>query len=139
LPNFSLANALWIGNVKDNLPKLTVVKKILIAQYQCRIVLIKLWYSNNIITRQSALKGNVVSFAQNPKLVVKLINTLAITIDTLSNVMAVHFVGDKHPSSNIIKSYKLLYVCGFAVWLTWLQTNYMGYKYISIESDWLNP
>jgi hypothetical protein len=81
------------------------------------------------------LKGNVVSFAQNPKLVVKLINTLAITIDTLSNVMAVHFVGDKHPSSNIIKSYKLLYVCGFAVWLTWLQTNYMGYKYISIESD----
>jgi hypothetical protein len=86
------------------------------------------------------LKINVVSFAQNPRLALKLINKLPVTLDTLFDIVAVHFVGDKHPSPNIIKSYKLLYVRRFAVqmWLSWLQTNHMGYKDISIELDRLN-
>jgi hypothetical protein len=49
LPNFSLTNVLWIGNVKDILPKLTMVEETLIAQYRCRTILIKFRYSNNII------------------------------------------------------------------------------------------
>ena len=139
LPKFSLANALWIGNVKNVLPNLTV-EETLIAHYRCRIVLIKLRYSSNIIMGQSALKGNIISFSQNPEEAIKLIKKLPISLETLSDAVAVHFVGTKHPPSNIIKSYKLLYVCRFVVllWLTWLQANHLGYKDICIDSNKIN-
>jgi hypothetical protein len=42
LPKFSLANALWIGNVKHILSDLTMVEETLIARYRYRTVLIKL-------------------------------------------------------------------------------------------------
>jgi len=140
LPKFSLANRTWIGCVLSNLPKLTMVEETLIAQYCCRVLLIKLRYSNNSFTGQCALKGNIVSFAQNLEIALQLINTLPISLEALSDVVVVHFIGDKHPSMNIIKSYKLLYVRRLVVqtWLTWLQANYVGYTNLSIDIDNLN-
>jgi hypothetical protein len=83
-----LANALWIGNVKNVLPNLTMVEETLIARYRCRIILIKLRYSSNIIIGQRALKGNIISFSQNPEEPIKLIKTLPISLETLSDTMA---------------------------------------------------
>jgi hypothetical protein len=135
-----LENALWIENVKNVLPNLTMVEGTLIARYRCRTVLIKLRYLSDIIIGQSALKGNIISFSQNPKESIKLIKTLPISLETLSDVVVVHFVGSKHPPSNIIKSCKLLYVCKSIVflWLTWLQANHLGYTDICIDLKKIN-
>jgi hypothetical protein len=117
-----------------------MVEETLIACYRCRTVLIKLRYSSNIIIGQSALKRNIISFSQNPEEAIKLIKTLPISLETLSDAVAVHFVGTKHPPSNIIKSCKLLYIRRSIVllWLTWLQANHLGYKDICIDSDKIN-
>ncbi len=42
-------------------------------------------------------------------------------LEALSNVIAIHFVGNKHPSLDIVKHCELLYVRRFAVltWSTW--------------------
>ncbi len=75
LPIFSLTNGMWIGKVPPFLPNLTIVKEALIAQFRCCVILIKLQYANNTITQQQALKGNLVSFFQDPILKVELIKS----------------------------------------------------------------
>jgi hypothetical protein len=69
---------MWIGKVPTFLPKLTIVKEALIAQFHCCIILIKLRYANNTIIGQRALKGNLVSFSQDPILKVECIKVLVI-------------------------------------------------------------
>ncbi|HYP43548.1 MAG TPA: DUF6570 domain-containing protein, partial [Candidatus Nitrosocosmicus sp.] len=138
IPKFSLANGTWIGCIPSNLPKLTMIEEMLIARYRCRALLIKLRYSNNSFPSQRALKGNIVSFAQNPETTLQLINTLPISLDALCDLVAVHFIGDKHRPVNIITSCKLLYVRRTVVhtwhtWLTWLQENHVGYKDMCID------
>ena len=75
-----------------------MVEETLIARYRCRTILIKLQYSSDIITGQSALKGNIIYFSQNPEEAIKLIKTSPISLKTLSDVVVVHFVGTKTSS-----------------------------------------
>jgi hypothetical protein len=46
---------------------------------------------------QHALKGNVVNFPQDPKSVVKLLDILPLSLESLSDIVVVHFVGSPHP------------------------------------------
>jgi hypothetical protein len=41
MPKLTLVNGLWIGITPNSLPKLTIVKEILIACYRCRTILNK--------------------------------------------------------------------------------------------------
>jgi hypothetical protein len=77
-----LANGLWIGITPKILPKLMMVEETLIARYCCYTILVKLRYINKGNTiGQHAFKGNVVSFAQDPKSAVKLLDTLPLSLE----------------------------------------------------------
>jgi hypothetical protein len=136
-----LANGLWIGITPPMLPKLTMVEETLMACYHCFTILIKLRYTNKgRRTCQHALKRNIVNFAQNPKSVIELLNILPSSLETLTNTIAIHFVGSSHPPIELVKSCKLLYVCRYAItiWLTWLKSNHIGYKNTSTNTRVLN-
>ncbi len=80
------------------LPKLMMVKETLIECYHCRTTLVKLRYTNKrSTTSQHALKRNVVNFAQDLERAVKLLNTLATSLKSLFDTIAIHFVGSSHP------------------------------------------
>jgi hypothetical protein len=72
-------------------------------------ILIKLRYLNKGgKIGQHALKGNVVSFAQDLESAIKLLDILS--LESLSDIVVVHFVGSSHPPIESIKMCKLLYV-----------------------------
>jgi hypothetical protein len=72
--------------------------KTLITCYRCHNILVKLKYTNKTsTTSQHALTGNVVSFAQDLKSAIKLLDTLPLSLESLSNTIAIHFVGSSHP------------------------------------------
>jgi hypothetical protein len=60
--------------------------------------------------------------------------TFPIILKALFGIVAIHFVGNKHPPINTIINYKVLYNCRFAIHmcLTWLQTNHLEYKDIPL-------
>jgi hypothetical protein len=123
------------------LPKLMMVKETLIECYHCRTTLVKLRYTNKrSTTSQHALKRNVVNFAQDLERAVKLLNTLATSLKSLFDTIAIHFVGSSHPHVELGKSCKLLYVGKFVVtkWLTWLKMNHIGYKNTTMNMDVIN-
>jgi hypothetical protein len=98
MPKLALANGLWIGITPNSLRKLMIVKEVLIARYCCQTILIKLRYSNKgRKTCQHALKGNVINFLQDLESVVKLLNILPLSLESLFNIVEVHFVGNTHP------------------------------------------
>jgi len=137
----ALANGLWIGITPKILPKLTMVEETLIARYCCRTILVKLRYTNKGSTiGQHALKGNVVSFRQDPKSVVKLLDTLPSPLESLSNTIVVNLLEVHTHPIELVKSCKLLYVCKYVVtiWLTWLKMNHIRYKNTSMNMDVLN-
>ncbi len=77
----ALANKLWIGITINSLPKLMIVEEALIACYGCWTILIKLRFSNKGgKIDQHGLKGNVISFSQDPKSVVKLLDILPLIV-----------------------------------------------------------
>jgi len=141
IPKLALANGLWIGITPPMLPKSTMVEETLIACYCCCTILIKLRYTNKgRTTSQHALKGNIVNFAQNLESAIELLNTLPSSLETLTNIIAVHFVGSSHPPIKLVKSCKLLYVRKYDItmWLTWLKSNHVGYKNTSMNTHILN-
>jgi hypothetical protein len=141
MPKLTLANGLWMDITPKILPKLIMVKETLIACYRCHTILVKLKYTNKgSTTGQHALKGNVVSFAQDLECAVKLLKTLPSSLESLFVTIVVNFVESSHPLVKLVKSYKLLYVCKFVVtiWLTWLKMNHIGYKNITMNMDNLN-
>jgi hypothetical protein len=141
MPKLALANGLWIGITLKILPKLTMVEETLITHYRCHTILVKLRYTNKGKTiGQHAFKGNVVKFAQDPKSVVKLLDTLPSSLKSLYDIIAIHFVGSSHPHVKLVKSCKLLYVRKFVItiWFTWFKMNHIGYKNTTINMDVLN-
>lgn len=139
MPKYALANGLWIGEVDKLLPKLTTVEQSLISKYRCRAILIKLRYIKGG-NGQYALKGNLVSFPQDPITANKLITMIPPSLDSLSESIAIHFVGATHPPIDIIKACDLLYVRRAVVstWITWLQIHHVGYKDITIDTQAIN-
>ncbi len=123
----TLANGLWIGIPPKILPKLMMVKKTLITHYHCHTILVKLRYNDKGSTSQHALKGNVVSFAKDLKSAIKLLDTLPLSLKSLFDTIAVHFVGNSHPLIELVQSCKLLYVHKFVVtiWFTLLKLNHI--------------
>jgi hypothetical protein len=120
MPKLALTNGLWIGITPNSLPKLMIVEEALIACYHCRTILIKLRFSNKgRKIGQHALKGNVVNFSQDPESVIKLLDILPLSLESLSNIVIVHFVGSTYPPIESVKMCKLLYVRKFAI-STWL-------------------
>jgi hypothetical protein len=88
-----------------------IIEEVLIACYRCQTILVKLRFSNKGgKTSQHALKGNVVSFSQDPKSVIKLLNILPLSLDSLSDIVIVHFIGSTYPPIEFVKTCKLLYV-----------------------------
>ncbi len=53
----------------------------------------------------------MVSFAHNLESAIELLNTMPSSLETLINIIIVHFVGSSHPPIDLVKSCKLLYVC----------------------------
>ncbi len=131
MPKLALANGLWIDITPKILPKLTMVEETLIARYHCHTTLVKLRYTNKrSTTSQHALKGNVVNFAQDPQRAIKLLDTLPPSLKSLSDIIAIYFVGSPHPLVELVKSCQLLYVCKYVVTisLTWLKMNQIRYQ-----------
>ncbi len=85
----------------------------------------------------NALSRNVVSFAQDPKSVIKLLYTFTLSLESLFDTIVVHFVGSSHSSIELIKNCKLLYVQKYIVtiWLTWLKMNHIGYKNTTMNME----
>jgi hypothetical protein len=76
------------------LPKLTMVEETLITRYHCWTILFILRYTNKGgITCQHTLKGNVVSFAQDSEHTIELLGELPLSLESLSDIVAIHFVG----------------------------------------------
>jgi hypothetical protein len=93
MPKLALANGLWIGITLKILSRLTMVEETLIIRYHYCTILVKLRYTNKgSTTCQHAFKGNVVNFAQDPKNVIKVLNTLSLSLEPLSNIIVIHFV-----------------------------------------------
>jgi hypothetical protein len=96
--------------------------------------MVKLKYTNNgSTTCQHVLKGNIISCAQDLESAIKVLDTLPLSLKSLSDTIVVHFVGSSHPLIELVKSCKLIYVHKFVVtiWLTWLKKNHIGYKNIT--------
>jgi hypothetical protein len=75
MPKLTLANGLWIGDAPMMLQKLTMAEETLIAQYW--MILFELRYTDKGgMIGQHALKGNVISFVENFKHVIELLNEL---------------------------------------------------------------
>jgi hypothetical protein len=86
-----------IGITPKILPKL-MMEEILITCYHCHTILVKLRYTNKGSTiGQHALKENVVSFAQNLENGIKLLDTLPLSLESLSDTIVIHFVGSSYP------------------------------------------
>jgi hypothetical protein len=98
MTKFALVNCLWIGATPKILPKLTMMEETLITCYYCHTILVKLKYINKAsTTSQHALKGNVISFAKDLESVIKLLNKSPLSLKSLPNIIAIHFVGSSHP------------------------------------------
>ncbi len=137
---FALVNGLWIGITPKILPKL-MMEETLMTCYCCHTILVKLKYTNKGSTiGQHALKEDVVNFAQNLKSVIKLLNTLPLSLKSLSNTIVVHFVVHSHPHIELVKSCKLLYVLKYVItiWFTWFKMNNIGYKNTTMNINVLN-
>jgi hypothetical protein len=99
MPKLALSNGFWIGITPKISPKLMMVEKTLITCYYCCTILVKMGYTNKWSTTcQHVFKGNVVSFAQDLESVIKLLDTLPLSLESLFNIIAKHFVGSSHPS-----------------------------------------
>jgi len=78
---------------------ITKIEKTLITCYCCCTILVKLRYINKgSTTCQHVLKGNIVSFAQDLESAIKLLDTLPLSLESLSIIITIHFVGSSHPS-----------------------------------------
>jgi hypothetical protein len=119
MPKLALTNGLWIGITPNSLPKLMIIEEALITHYHCQTILIKLRYSNKGgKTSQHALKGNVISFSQNPESAIKLLDILLLSLESLFDIVVVHFIGSSHPPIKFVKMCKFLYIQKFAI-STW--------------------
>jgi len=117
------------------------VEETWISHYHCCTILVKFKYTNKEeSTCQHAFKEHIVSFAQNPKSVIKLLNTLSSSLESLINIIVINFVGSLHPPIELVKNCKLLYVCKYVIiiWLTWLKSNHIGYKNTTMNTHVLN-
>jgi hypothetical protein len=106
------------------LPKFKMVKDIPISRYRCWTILFKLRYTNKGgIIEQHALKSNVLSFTQDLEHVIELLGELPLSLESLFNFVAVHFVGITHPPIEVNTSCKFLYICKYVVtlWFTCVQ------------------
>lgn len=118
-----------------------MVKNIPISRYWCQTILFKLRYTNKGgIIEQNALKRNVVSFARDPEHAIELLGELPLSLESLSNFVAVHFIGITHPPIEVDKSCKFLYVHKYVVtlWITWLKFNHIGYWCTTSNTHALN-
>jgi len=94
----------WTSTV---LQKITMVEETLIARYHCHTILVKLRYTNKGSTiGQHAPKGNIVNFAQDLESAIKFLNILPSSLKSLNDT-----VESSHLPIELVKSYKLLYVC----------------------------
>jgi hypothetical protein len=103
MPALALANNLFRGPVPPELQGLTLAEQILISRYRARVFLVKLLGDSgksDPATRQTALKGTVVSFEQDT---VKAIDTLPASVDSLVDQIAVLYVGTKKPDPKAFK------------------------------------
>jgi len=93
MPKLVLANGSWIGITFKILSRLMMVEKTLITHYHYCTILVKLRYTNKgSTTCQHAFKRSIVSFAQDSKNVGKVLNTISLSLESLSNIIVVHFV-----------------------------------------------
>jgi hypothetical protein len=54
-------------------------------------------YQQRRNNRPTTLKGNIVSFAQNVESAIKILDTLSSSLESLTNIIAIHFVLSSHP------------------------------------------
>ena len=144
LPLFSLANNMWIGHVPDCLKSLTLVKRLLIAQYLPTAYIVKLypkqagsahWDPSQLY---SGFKGSVSTYSLDPKLVASMIDgkILPAPPALLSAAVAVTFIMPAGKTQFPLP--KILYVQRWVVHeaLVWLRTNNPLYKDIIISKVW---
>jgi hypothetical protein len=87
-------------------------------------------YTNKCgIIGQHALEGNVVSFAQDHKPAIEILNESPLSLESLFGFITIHFIVNTHHPIEIINSCKFLYVRKFVItiWLTWLKFNHIEY------------
>jgi hypothetical protein len=62
------------------------------------------------------------------------------SLESLTNIIAIHFVLSSHPPIELANNYKLLYVRKYVItiWLTWLKSNHIWYKDTTMNTHVLN-
>jgi hypothetical protein len=89
----------WTSTV---LQKITMVEETLIARYHCHTILVKLRYTN----KGSTIGQHAPNFAQDLESAIKFLNILPSSLKSLNDT-----VESSHLPIELVKSYKLLYVC----------------------------
>ena len=91
IPRFSAGNKMWIGDVPKELRDLTIPEMRLIARCRHNSCIIKLKpVVNDVLRAQSALRGNVITFAQHVSNIAK---SLPLSLDDLCSEIKIIFVG----------------------------------------------
>jgi hypothetical protein len=101
MPEYALANDLWVGDVPPCLEVLTLPEQMLIARHYVRTYVFKMypkrgggvWLPSD--QQQRGMRGNVVSFKWNTGRVVDMLEGRIAPrrLDTLADVIAVSFIG----------------------------------------------
>lgn len=147
IPPCALANGLFLGQVPPELKDLTVVEEALIARRRAKAWIVHLQESAdededgrrpanvNIPPRQRAMKGHVITYPSKPE---KVSPFLPSSLESVSSLMCVVFVGSKAPTKEWLKTKaKPLVVRREKVRkaLLWLRQNNDLYRDIKFNED----
>lgn len=131
ISKFSPANAMWIGDVPDQLKGLTIPEQKLIALYRHNSCIIKLhspWHSPD--TAQPALKGNCITFPQNLS---NIATRLPLSPDDLSTSIKIVFIGSCLPSRPHLRKTLTVRKQRIVDALVWLKAKNDLYGHISLD------
>lgn len=129
MPKFAMANDLWIGPSPPELQDLTLGEQLLISRARTYSKLLRLGTrTSSTDTRQRGMRGNTVSFPQDPAGVLKLLPQL----NALQEFVTIVFTG---ADVNVLKNSKDLSVRQWKVRqaLQWLKANNDAYADMVID------
>ena len=143
MPQFTLANNLWIGNVPTELTGLTVPEQLLIAHHYPRCYIFKLFpcdMDTHVLFDQlhTAMGGNACLFELNTQEVVMLKGQhMPSPVQTLASVIAITFIGSKKlPADWLKKTFQVRQQVVFDA-LLWLHHHNPIYADIVIDEKCL--
>ena len=133
IPKFTAANNVWIGDIPQELQKLTIPEQRLIAVYRHNSCIVKLQsHFQSTVAAQSAIKGNCISFPQD---VINIAATLPLKLEDLCESLQIVFIGCHVPQRNQLKHFLTVRKEKISNALRWLKSNNPLYRSIEISQS----